>query len=87
MCIRDSLERFAPFIKKAFPETADHCGMIESPLTEIEKMRAWLAENENAQLAGKLFLKRDSDLPVAGSVKAVSYTHLLPGPSRIRSAL
>ena len=32
-------------------------------------MRAWLAENENAQLAGKLFLKRDSDLPVAGSVK------------------
>lgn len=64
------LERFAPFIKKAFPETADHCGLIESPLTEIEKMRAWLAENENAQLAGKLFLKRDSDLPVAGSVKA-----------------
>ena len=55
------LERFAPFIKKAFPETADHCGLIESPLTEIEKMRAWLAENENAQLAGKLFLKRDSD--------------------------
>lgn len=64
------LERFAPFIKKAFPETVDHCGLIESPLTEIEKMRAWLAENENAQLAGKLFLKRDSDLPVAGSVKA-----------------
>ena len=64
------LERFAPFIKKAFPKTADHCGLIESPLTEIEKMRAWLAENENAQLAGKLFLKRDSDLPVAGSVKA-----------------
>ena len=33
-------------------------------------MRAWLNENEGAQLAGKLFLKRDSDLPVAGSVKA-----------------
>ena len=64
------LERFAPFIKKVFPETAADRGLIESPLTEIEHMRAWLNENEGAQLAGKLFLKRDSDLPVAGSVKA-----------------
>lgn len=64
------LERFAPFIKKVFPETAADRGLIESPLTEIENMRAWLNENEGAQLAGKLFLKRDSDLPVAGSVKA-----------------
>lgn len=64
------LERFAPFIKKVFPETAGDRGLIESPLTEIEHMRAWLNENEGAQLAGKLFLKRDSDLPVAGSVKA-----------------
>ena len=61
------LERFAPFIKKVFPETAADRGLIESPLTEIEHMRAWLNENEGAQLAGKLFLKRDSDLPVAGS--------------------
>ena len=64
------LERFAPFIKKVFPETAADRGLIESPLTEIENMCAWLNENEGAQLAGKLFLKRDSDLPVAGSVKA-----------------
>lgn len=64
------LERFAPFIKKVFPETVADRGLIESPLTEIEHMRAWLNENEGAQLAGKLFLKRDSDLPVAGSVKA-----------------
>ena len=64
------LERFAPFIKKVFPETAADRGLIESPLTEIENMRAWLNENEGAQLAGKLVLKRDSDLPVAGSVKA-----------------
>lgn len=67
------LERFAPFIKKVFPETAADRGLIESPLTEIEHMRAWLNENEGAQLAGKLFLKRDSDLPVAGSVKALGY--------------
>ena len=55
------LERFAPFIKKVFPETAADRGLIESPLMEIENMRAWLNENEGAQLAGKLFLKRDSD--------------------------
>lgn len=61
------LERFAPFIKKAFPETAADRGLIESSLTEIEHMRAWLNENEGAQLAGKLFLKRDSDLPVAAA--------------------
>lgn len=42
------LERFAPFIKKVFPETAADRGLIESPLTEIENMRAWLNENEGA---------------------------------------
>ena len=63
------LERFAPFFKKVFPETeADH-GLIESPLTEIPDMRARL-NAEGAALLGRLFLKRDCDLPVAGSVKA-----------------
>ena len=64
------LARFAPFIMKCFPETAPRKGLIESPLTEIDKMRLWLNEHEDAQLAGKLFLKRDSDLAIAGSVKA-----------------
>lgn len=63
------MERFAPFIKKAFPETAENRGLIESPLTEIPAMRAWLNE-QGAEIAGQLFLKRDCDLPVAGSVKA-----------------
>ena len=64
------LERFAPFIKKVFPETAENRGIIESPLTEIPQMRAWLNGEEGANLSGRLFLKRDSDLAVAGSVKA-----------------
>ena len=64
------LERFAPFIKKVFPETAQDRGLIESPLTEIPAMRARLNSSEGADLAGRLFLKRDCDLPVAGSVKA-----------------
>ena len=63
------MERFAPFIKKAFPETAENRGLIESPLTEIPAMRAWL-NGQKAGITGRLFLKRDCDLPVAGSVKA-----------------
>ena len=64
------LARFAPFIMKCFPETAPRKGLIESPLTEIDQMRLWLNAHEDAQLTGKLFLKRDSDLAIAGSVKA-----------------
>lgn len=63
------LERFAPLIMHYFPETKETNGIIESPLTEIPKMKAVLNE-EGAGLEGKLFLKRDSDLKVAGSVKA-----------------
>lgn len=63
------LARFAPFLAKAFPETAADGGLIESPLTEIGTMRNAL-NARGAALAGRLFLKRDSDLPIAGSVKA-----------------
>lgn len=55
------LARFAPLLRTLFPETGD--GMIESPLTEIPAMGARLG-------ADRLYLKRDSDLAVAGSVKA-----------------
>ena len=63
------LRRFAPLILRLFPETAATGGLIESPLTEIPRMRAALREKGLA-LPGRLFLKRDSDLAVAGSVKA-----------------
>lgn len=69
------LERFAPFIKKVFPETAADRGLIESPLTEIEHMRAWLNENEGAQLAGKLFLNATATCPSrAASRRAAAAT-------------
>lgn len=64
------LVRFAPFIKKYFPETAADGGMIESPLKEIPKMQAALEENDSCNISGKLYLKMDSHLPIAGSVKA-----------------
>ena len=60
------LLRFAPFIKKEFPETAVSGGIIESPLTETAALKNALFPD----YAGKLFIKQDSELPIAGSVKA-----------------
>lgn len=64
------LERFAPFLLEKFPETAENGGLIESPLREIGKMQAILNHQYNGTLPGKLLLKMDSHLPIAGSVKA-----------------
>ena len=64
------LEKFAPLIEKIFPETEDTHGIIESPMQEIEKMRMQLEKSYNAKISGKLLLKMDSHLPIAGSVKA-----------------
>lgn len=58
------LERFAPFIERCFPETKEAHGIIESPLCEIERIK------ETFEIPGRLFLKLDSHLPIAGSVKA-----------------
>ncbi|MBQ1888568.1 MAG: D-serine ammonia-lyase, partial [Firmicutes bacterium] len=62
---RARLERFAPLIKRLFPETKENGGLIESPLKEIPGMRKELGLEE-----GRLLLKMDSHLPIAGSVKA-----------------
>ena len=58
------LRRFAPLIAKLFPETEAAGGVIESPLTETPKLQTCLG------VSGRLFVKRDSELPIAGSVKA-----------------
>ena len=52
------LLRFAPFIKRMFPEVEG--GIIESPLTELDPIDG----------KGRLFLKQDSHLPISGSIKA-----------------
>lgn len=65
--IRDAeerLRRFASFLEKVFPETVPSHGIIESELREIPAMQTEL------QTPGRLFLKMDSHLPIAGSVKA-----------------
>lgn len=63
------LARFAPYIKAAFPETEATNGIIESDLVEISKMKEKLVEM-TGDFEGRLFLKRDSDLAVSGSIKA-----------------
>ena len=64
------LQRFAPLIMKHFPETIPAQGIIESPLVRIPNMQRVLQENEQMPIDGTLLLKQDSDLAIAGSVKA-----------------
>ncbi|MTD30301.1 D-serine ammonia-lyase [Planomicrobium sp. YIM 101495] len=63
-------QRFAPFLEKEFPELKESGGIIESPLRRIPAMKRALEQQYDFQLAGDLLLKCDSDLPIAGSVKA-----------------
>lgn len=64
------LARFAPFIRKCWPETEQTNGLIESPLTHIPKAQRQLEEQYGVSIPGGLFLKMDSHLAIAGSVKA-----------------
>lgn len=64
------LLRFAPFIMKCFPETKDRSGIIESVLTPIPAMQEYINQKYESRLQGRLLLKQDSHLAIAGSVKA-----------------
>lgn len=64
------LSRFAPFIKKCFPETEKADGLIESPLVEIGAMKKALTDTFGAKIPGTLYLKQDSHLAIVGSIKA-----------------
>lgn len=64
------LIRFAPLIEVLFPETKLSHGIIESPLTEISNMKNELISEYNTEINGRLLLKMDSHLAIAGSIKA-----------------
>lgn len=66
----ERLIRFAPFIMRCFPETEAEGGIIESPLRETEGMRRWLNAQGEGNIGGRLLVKLDSHLAIAGSVKA-----------------
>lgn len=63
-------DRFAPFIEAAFPETANMHGIIESPLIRLDKMKQLFNQDHQTAIAGSLFLKADSQLPISGSIKS-----------------
>lgn len=64
------LERFAPYIQKAFPETEGTGGIIESPISAIPNLKKSLEDYYQTKIEGQLFLKRDDSLPIAGTIKA-----------------
>ena len=66
----ERLKRFAPYLMKAFPETAASNGIIESSVVGIDKMKSCLEAQYDTQILGRLMLKKDSHLPISGSIKA-----------------
>ncbi len=64
------LARFASFLERAFPETAGSGGIIESDIVPLTHLQPLLAERYSQPLTGALWLKRDSHLPISGSIKA-----------------
>lgn len=64
------LQRFAPYLARVFPATAASGGIIESDIQAIPQMRAALAERYGVAIDGALWLKKDSHLPISGSIKA-----------------
>lgn len=66
----DRLTRFAPYLAKAFPETAPTGGIIESEVVTIANMQTQLERQYQTQIAGRLLIKKDSHLPISGSIKA-----------------
>ncbi|MED4127683.1 MULTISPECIES: D-serine ammonia-lyase [Shouchella] len=64
------LNRFAPYISLAFPETERTNGLLESPLLAIDSFQQSLEEYYQVTINGSLFLKGDHLLPISGSIKA-----------------
>lgn len=67
----ERLKKFAPYIAKAFPETSEQNGIIESPVIRIPRLKMRMEEMFD-QLVNceNLLLKCDSHLPISGSIKA-----------------
>jgi D-serine dehydratase len=66
----ERLKRFAPYLAKAFPETAASAGIIESDVVDIPHMQQELSHLCQTEIPGRLMLKKDSHLPISGSIKA-----------------
>lgn len=57
------LSRFAPYLAKAFPETAATGGIIESELVAIPAMQKRLEKEYQQPISGQLLLKKIAICP------------------------
>ncbi|WP_421269926.1 D-serine ammonia-lyase [Aeromonas veronii] len=64
------LARFAPYMCEAFPETRASNGILESEIAAIPAMQTTLNRRYGVEVTGRLLLKKDSHLPISGSIKA-----------------
>ena len=64
------LARFAPYLCQAFPETRAMQGILESEVAAIPALQATLNQRYGVDVTGRLLLKKDSHLPISGSIKA-----------------
>jgi len=64
------LRRFSKWLNIAFPDTQDNNGLLESPITKIDRFQTTLITFLGGQILGNMWVKRDDMLPVSGSIKA-----------------
>ncbi|MFK5732705.1 D-serine ammonia-lyase [Pseudomonas urmiensis] len=64
------LTRFASYLQRVFPETQSSGGIIDSDIMPLTRLQPLLSERYGQTLNGALWLKRDSHLPISGSIKA-----------------
>ena len=74
------LLRFAPCIRRLFPETARQEGLIESELRPVSRLKEELFGFFNTDrtvppVPGEILVKTDNSLPVSGSIKARGGIH------------
>lgn len=68
--VEDRFHRFAPFIQLIYPETKPRHGILESEMTKIDQMKAWLEKEYDQEVTGDFYIKRDDLLPVSGTIKS-----------------
>lgn len=71
----ERLRRFAPYIARVFPETAAAGGIIESGIVPLKTFQQRLLSEAGMANSGSLWLKKDSELPISGSIKARGGIH------------
>ena len=73
--VKAASDRLRPYIAKVFPETAVTGGIIESGIQPLKKFQQTLLGEADLLDVGSLWLKKDSDLPISGSIKARGGIH------------